>query len=77
MCNCAAKIFAYGRPNSPWQRMLQARKGELWLMLTPARLPKRSPRRLRKFYAMIVKVFIPPGWRNWQTQGLAFLRCGV
>ena len=26
-------------------------------MLTPARLPKRSPRRLRKFYAMIVKVF--------------------
>src|SRR5213080_2348249 len=26
-------------------------------MPTPARLPKRSPRRLRKFYAMIVKVF--------------------
>ena len=26
-------------------------------MLTPARLPKRSPRRLRKFYAIIVKVF--------------------
>src|SRR5438067_8045942 len=28
-------------------------------MLTPARLPKRSPRRLRKFYAIIVKVFTP------------------
>src|SRR5205807_7837446 len=26
-------------------------------MPTPARRPKRSPRRLRKFYAMIVKVF--------------------
>src|SRR5437588_12411211 len=26
-------------------------------MPTPARRPKRSPRRLRKFYAMVVKVF--------------------
>jgi hypothetical protein len=39
--------------------MLRARKGELRLILAPARLPKPSPRRLRKFLCHDSESFCP------------------